>query len=148
MIRIPGSFSSNLLSVQLQLGTLIEGIGGESATKFLDSVSKLSATEQGLVLGALSRVVEKIANGEERLYSNDDIALKNFEEGLYNDLVAAIRASNGGQDDPRRSSAALKVVRGSGKYEFRPSGKSKSRPTLRLSTAMNSNSEDDSSPAA
>jgi hypothetical protein len=148
MIRIPGSFSSNLLSVQLQLGTLLEGIGGESATKFLDSVSKLSASEQGLILSALGRVVEKIANGEERLYSNDDVALKNFEEGLYQDLVAAIKASNGGQEDTRRSSAALKVVRGSGKYDFRPSGRSKARPTLRLSTAMTINGEDDSTPAA
>lgn len=117
MIRHPGSFSSSLLSVQLQLSTLLDGIGGEAATKFLDSVSKLSGAEQELVLTALGRVVDKIVEGQDRLYSNDDVALKKFEEGLYNDLVAAInRAANG--EDKKRSSAALKVIRGSGKFDF------------------------------
>lgn len=147
MIRFPGSFSSNLLSVQLQLGTLLEGIGGQSATKFLDSVAKLSGAEQDLVLGALSRVVDKISSGEERLYSNDDIALKNFEESLYNDLISAIKASNNGKEDPKRSTAALKVIRGSGKFDFRPNGKSKSRATLRLtSQEINDRQEEDDIP--
>ena len=142
--RFPGTFSSSLMSVQLQLNTLLDGIGGEAATGLLDSVSKLSGAEQELVLGAMSRVVEKIASGEDRLYSNDDVALKNFEEGLYNDLVKAIREASGKQV---RDSAPLRVIRGSGKLEFKPAGKAKARPTLRLSTSISGQSSDGEVPS-
>jgi len=90
-----GSFSKNFVSLQLQLETLLEDVGGDRAVELLDSLSNLSGSEQKLILGIFDRVVKRVASGAERLVSNDDKRLKDFEEGLYSDLVSAIQSASG-----------------------------------------------------
>ncbi|MFM1848449.1 MAG: hypothetical protein RL417_1923 [Pseudomonadota bacterium] len=90
-----GSFSKNFLSLQLQLETLLEDVGGDRAVEVLDSLSQLSGSEQKLVLGVFDRVIKRIAAGSERLVSNDDRRMKEFEDSLYSDIVSAIESSSG-----------------------------------------------------
>lgn len=90
-----GSFSKNFLSLQLQLETLLEDVGGDRAVELLDSLSNLSGSEQKLILGVFDRVVRRVASGADRLVSNDDKRMKEFEEGLYSDIVSAIQSASG-----------------------------------------------------
>ncbi len=90
-----GAFSKNFLSLQLQLETLLEDVGGERAVEMLDSLAQLSGSEQKVVLAAFDRVIKRIAAGSDRLISNDDKRMKEFEEGLYSDIVAAIQSATG-----------------------------------------------------
>ena len=61
----------------------------------LDSLAQLSGSEQKVVLAAFDRVIKRIAAGSDRLISNDDKRMKEFEEGLYSDIVAAIQSATG-----------------------------------------------------
>ncbi|MCB0332802.1 MAG: hypothetical protein KDD55_04835 [Bdellovibrionales bacterium] len=103
-----GEFSRNFFSLQLQIQTLLESAGGEETCEFLDSLSELNKSEQGLVLKLFKRVVERLLAGNDRLVTAEDIELKNFEEGLYADIVNSLRhaAQAGG------SSNSFEVVDG------------------------------------
>ncbi len=93
-----GNFSSSLLSLQLQLKTLLEGAGGDAALKFLDTLSTLHPSEQKLALSIFTRVIEEIRKGEYRLFTKDDQVLKEFEETLYKDILSSMReAANEGE---------------------------------------------------
>ncbi len=89
--KFKGSFSASLLSLQLQLKTLLEEAGGEVAVQFLNAVSNLHQTEQNTVLPIFTSIVEKISKGEERFATDGDLARKQFEDGLYNDILSAMR---------------------------------------------------------
>lgn len=90
-----GSFSKNFLSLQLQLETLLEDVGGERTVEMLDALSQVSGSEQKVLLGVFERVIKRVAAGTERLISNDDKRLKEFEDSLYSDIVSAIQAASG-----------------------------------------------------
>ncbi|MBN8549643.1 MAG: hypothetical protein J0M12_10040 [Deltaproteobacteria bacterium] len=96
-----GSFSANLLSLQLQLKTLLEGAGGDSAVQVLDLLSALNPSEQKIALRIFSRVLESVRAGEQRLVTAEDQVLKDFEEGLYRDILDSMReAAN--DNEPRK----------------------------------------------
>lgn len=96
-------FSNSLVSLQLQLKTLLEGVGGEHAVEFLDKLSELNPSEQKLALNKFIDVLDRIKNGTERLCTPEDQALRDFEDGLYRDILGSMReAANGGSVTRRR----------------------------------------------
>ncbi len=82
-----GVFSRNLFSLQLQLKTMLDGIGGEDATELLDLLGQLNGSERKLALKVLNRTLRKIVDGKERLETENDIQEKAFEEALYKDIM-------------------------------------------------------------
>ncbi|RMG42178.1 MAG: hypothetical protein D6719_07065 [Candidatus Dadabacteria bacterium] len=106
-----GQFSVNFFSLQLQLKTLMDGLGGEETIQFLDELSSLSESEQKIALKIFRRTIKRLTNRTERLYSERDKILKDFEENLYQDIVTSmIEASN--TDNVRK----FKVLNG-GKFK-------------------------------
>lgn len=85
-----GRISSTLLSLQLQLGTLLEEAGGEAALTLLDTLAGFNKSEQRLILNAFSTALQKLQQGEHRLFTREDAARKSFEDGLYQDIVQAL----------------------------------------------------------
>lgn len=87
-----GPFSLGFQSVQLQLKALLEGVGGEQALKLLDALSQLSAEEQEQVLRSCNRAIKTLCSRPERQASTGNAALKDFEEGLYQDILRGIKS--------------------------------------------------------
>jgi hypothetical protein len=85
-----GEFTKSLLSLQLQLQTLLEGVGGEGTASLLDGLAKLSETERALVIPVISQVIGRIVNGEQRLASEEDKHLKEFEDSLFESVLSAM----------------------------------------------------------
>ena len=104
-----GIFSSNYMSLQLQLRTLLQDCGGEGAACLLDSLCCLTPSEQALALKLFSGVIDRILAGEIRLKTAADCTMKEIEENLYSDLVRSIESPAPGK---------LEVIRG-GKYPSR-----------------------------
>lgn len=101
--KTTGSFAHALTSLQLQLKTLLEGAGGDDAVQFLDNLSTLNPSEQKLVLKIFSAALDQIKAGGDRLMTAEDQVLKDFEDGLYNDILSSMReAANGGAPTRRR----------------------------------------------
>ena len=67
-----GDFTKNLLSLQMQLQTLLEGVGGEETAGLLDGLAKLSETERSILIPLVTRVINKVVMGEHRLMSEKD----------------------------------------------------------------------------
>ena len=86
----PGQFSQSFLSLQLQLRTLLEGSGGNASIEFLDSLSKLGKLEQDVVLSVFQKVIERIASGSQRVFTEEDKIAKDFEDNLYKDIMTAM----------------------------------------------------------
>lgn len=103
-----GTFSRSLLSLRLQFETLFEEVGGDRMLKFLDVLSTLSGSEQALILDSFTRVVERVADGETRLSSDKDNALKDFEDNLYKDILNSMKEAVGAPPINKR----LEVVDG------------------------------------
>ena len=89
-----GKISSSLLSLQLQLKTILEEAGGEHALTFLDLLADLNRSEQALVLRSFSRTLRRVMLGEVRLSTMEDARRKEFEDGLYNQIVEAFENEN------------------------------------------------------
>ena len=87
-------FSSNFLSLQLQLKTLLEEAGGDELIPFLDSLGTLHRSEQKIVLKMLARTIKKLIETSPRFPTDGDLALKQFEDTLYQDLVDAINCGD------------------------------------------------------
>lgn len=85
-----GEFTKSLLSLQLQLQTLLEGVGGEGTATLLDGLAKLSETERAVLIPVISQVIGRIANGEQRLTSDQDQRMKEFEDSLFESVLAAM----------------------------------------------------------
>lgn len=111
-------FSANFFSLQLQLKSLLEDIGGEAAVSFLDKLSALNKSEQRIMVRIFETVVERVRSGAVRLETSEDAQLKNFEDNLYNDIVYQMQAAMV-LPEPRR----LEVVNG-GKSPTKKDGKS------------------------
>ncbi len=88
-----GNFTRNLLSLQLQLQTLLEGVGGEGTASLLDGLSQLSETERKRIIPLLSRVVGRVLKGDKRLSSSEDKDLQNFEDSLFDSIMSALGQS-------------------------------------------------------
>jgi len=89
--KFKGTFSASLLSLQLQLKTLLEDAGGDTAVEFLNAVSSLHESEQKVVLETFTNIVNKIVNGEKRLVTEGDLARKEFEDNLFDDIIEAMQ---------------------------------------------------------
>lgn len=106
-----GDFTRNFLSLQLQLQTLMEGVGGDGTASLLDNLAQLSESERSKIIPLLSRVVGRIAQGDKRLFSDDDRALKDFEDSLFESIVASLgHSANDDQVLPNKRK--LEVVAG------------------------------------
>ena len=103
-------FSANLLSLQLQLKTMLEEAGGDHTLGLLDALCKLNRSEQEIILSVLTRTVTNIAKSDARFVGAADEELKEFEDNLYHDIVSAMREAS----QPERR---LEVVKG-GKQEI------------------------------
>ncbi len=97
-----GEFTRNLLSLQLQLQTLLEGVGGEGTASLLDGLAQLSDTERKRVIPLLSRIVSRIVKGEKRLMSVEDKELQDFEDSLFQSILSSLgHTANDDQVDPK-----------------------------------------------
>ena len=96
-----GDFTKNLLSLQMHLQTLLEGVGGEGTAGLLDGLAKLSETERSTLIPLITKVINKVIAGERRLLSDKDRELQAFEDSLYEGVLAALQ-------DPANSNATKK----------------------------------------
>lgn len=128
-----GDFTKSLLSLQLQLQTILEGVGGEEAALLMDSLAKLSETERGHVIPMLTRVISRLVEEHDRVLSKDEEELKNFENALYESVVSAV-VTNGPKNpvplNMEEQRSKLAVVPGG-----KPSHVSKTKP-VRISTLI------------
>jgi hypothetical protein len=102
-----GEFTRNLLSLQLQLQTLLEGVGGEGTASLLDGLAQLSESERKRIIPLLSRVVGEIVKGDKRLISAEDKEIKEFEDSLFQSIMCSLGTS--ANDDRLDTEAAKKL---------------------------------------
>jgi hypothetical protein len=97
-----GEFSKSLLGLQLQLQTLLEGVGGDATSGLLDSLAQLSETERRLLVPILTSVVRRVAAETPRTLSDEERSLKEFENSLYDSVLGAIggQVRNATTQDP------------------------------------------------
>jgi hypothetical protein len=107
-----GNFTRNLLSLQLQLQTLLEGVGGEGTASLLDGLSQLSETERKRIIPLLSRVVNRVLRGEKRVSSAEDKELQNFEDALFDSIIAALGQSSNDDRVTPQADRPLEVFTG------------------------------------
>jgi hypothetical protein len=107
-----GNFTRNLLSLQLQLQTLLEGVGGEGTSSLLDNIAQLSEAERKRIIPLLSRVISRVVQGEKRLISAEDRELKEFEDSLFDSIMTSIgQSANDDRLEPS-SDRKLEVLSG------------------------------------
>ncbi len=118
-----GDFTRNLLSLQLQFQTLLEGVGGETTASLLDGLAQLSESERQKVVPSLSHVILRIAKGDKRLISASDQELQEFEDSLFDSIMSALghSANDDAVDKGQTNTAPLQVL---------PGGKRKRKPVL------------------
>ncbi|RME59216.1 MAG: hypothetical protein D6780_05420 [Candidatus Dadabacteria bacterium] len=88
-----GTFSKNLFSVQLQLYTLMEDVGGELACEALDLLSLLSKAEREASLKAFLNVLRRIKDEKLRLFSESEKKAKEIEDALFDDIIREVQRS-------------------------------------------------------
>ena len=131
--KITGEFSKNLFALELQVKTLLEGVGGDRLIHLLDLLCTITRSEQEVVLDAFAKVVEKVATGDTRLVRTSDEELKAFEDGLYEEILTAIQersrfaegkklrvVSGGKKEDTANSPINLEKERRARRLEIKP----------------------------
>lgn len=107
-----GDFTKSLISLQMQLQTLLEGVGGEETAGLLDGLAKLSETERSLIVPLITKVINTIAHGDKRVMSAKDKELKEFEDALFNDVLAALEKPQSSHTPSKEAGPRLAVVPG------------------------------------
>lgn len=107
-----GDFTKSLLSLQMQLHTLLEGVGGEETAGLLDGLAKLSETERSLVVPRLTQTINQIAKSDRRLMSDKDRELKHFEDSLFDGVMEALKLEPQAKTTETEKSPKLAVVAG------------------------------------
>ena len=107
-----GDFSKNLLSLQLQLQTLLEGVGGKNTSSLMDTLSKLSGTERDIIVPMLTRILDKLISENERVTSMQDAELKDFENALYESVLAAVNDAGRARTQNPSGKKKLELVSG------------------------------------
>jgi hypothetical protein len=120
-----GNFTRNLLSLQLQLQTLLEGVGGEGTASLLDGLSQLSETERKRIIPLLSRVVGRVLKGDKRLSSSEDKELQNFEDSLFDSIMSALGQSSNDDRVIPESERKLEILPGGRREQIGASMRSK-----------------------
>lgn len=85
-----GDFTKSLMSLQLQLQTLLEGVGGDETAGLLDALAKMSDTERSLVIPELTKVINRVVDGSNRVQSQEDIQMQDFENSLFESVLSAM----------------------------------------------------------
>ena len=86
-----GDFTKSLLSLQMQLRTLLEGVGGEETAGLLDGLAQLSEAERSIVIPRLTRTIQEITKSDKRLMSEKDKEMKEFEDSLFEGVMEALK---------------------------------------------------------
>jgi hypothetical protein len=107
-----GDFTKSLMSLQLQLQTLMEGVGGDHTASLLDNLARLSDSERAAIIPLISKVIAQVANGDKRLLSAKDEELKDFEDSLYESVLAALGNGSNTVEPARELNPKLAVVSG------------------------------------
>jgi hypothetical protein len=107
-----GEFTRNLLSLQLQLQTLLEGVGGEGTASLLDGLAQLSDSERKRIIPLLSRVVSRVLKGEKRLMTAEDKELQDFEDSLFQGILASMGQSANDDQVDLKNEKKLEVLSG------------------------------------
>lgn len=115
-----GDFTRNLLSLQLQFQTLLEGVGGKSTASLLDGLAKLSESERQKIVPFLSHVIFRIANGDKRLLSASDRELQEFEDSLFDSIMTALGHSANEDQIHRGPTEGLQVLPGGRRQRKKP----------------------------
>lgn len=106
-----GRFSSALMSLQLQLKSLLDDAGGDHVVSLLDSLCTLTSAEQEIALKIMKVVVDRLSSRDERLLSAKDEHMKELEEFLYNDIVNSFE-SHASRKTAKKGTRKLAVVTG------------------------------------
>ncbi len=96
----------------MQLQTLLEGVGGENTAGLLDGLAKLSETERSILIPLITRVINKVVMGEQRLMSEKDKELKEFEDSLFEGVLEALQDPRAKKPQTAEKSPRLAVVPG------------------------------------
>jgi uncharacterized protein with von Willebrand factor type A (vWA) domain len=86
-----GDFTKSLLSLQMQLQTLLEGVGGAETAGLLDGLAQLSEAERSVVIPRLTRTIREITKSDKRLMSEKDKEMKEFEDSLFEGVMEALK---------------------------------------------------------
>ena len=93
-----GDFSKNLLSLQLQLTTLLEGVGGNETAGLLDTLAKLNDSERSVIVPLLTRVIDQLIQSGTRMHSEEDLKMQDFENSLFDSVLAAMQQESANTD--------------------------------------------------
>ena len=86
-----GDFTRNLLSLQLQFQTLLEGVGGESTASLLDGLAQLSESEREKIIPLLSHVILRITSGDKHVRAHRNVTEIHFHlRHFIGRIVAAV----------------------------------------------------------
>lgn len=133
-----GYFSRNLLSLQIQLQTLLDGAGGSKALELLDSLSSCNESERDIVLSLFGRALKRLQEANIRFSSLRDEQLEEFENVLYEELVEGMTIySEGGRELSPQNVRSLSVLAGGKSKQISklPTRKRKEQKTLCLEEA-------------
>lgn len=87
-----GRFSRNILSLKLQLQSLLDEAGGDQVIGLLDSLCCLNPAEQRIALRVIKRVIDRLCVRDGRLLSHDEKRMKELEDFLFSDIVKEMEA--------------------------------------------------------
>ena len=106
-----GDFTKSLMSLQLQLQTLLEGVGGDETAGLLDVLAKLNDSERTVIIPILTRVINRLIESGSRIQSQEDLQMQDFENSLFESVLSAMGdGSTEGNND--KSQKKLAVVKG------------------------------------
>lgn len=93
-----GDFTKNLLSLQLQLTTLLEGVGGNETAGLLDTLAKLNDSERAVIVPILTRVISRLIESGTRIQSEEDLQMQDFENSLFESVLSAMQGESANVD--------------------------------------------------
>jgi len=93
-----GDFTKNLLSLQLQLTTLLEGVGGNETAGLLDTLAKLNDSERSVIVPILTRVISRLIESGTRIQSEADLQMQDFENSLFESVLSAMQGETANVD--------------------------------------------------
>jgi hypothetical protein len=89
-----GIFSTSLKALQLQLQSMMEGAGGAKASRLLDGLADVGIKERDALLEIFIGVVEKLASGEKRFFTDEDVKQQEMIDSLYEEVMAQLYGSH------------------------------------------------------
>jgi hypothetical protein len=106
-----GDFTKSLMSLQLQLQTLLEGVGGDETAGLLDVLAKLNDSERTVIIPILTRVINRLIESGSRIQSQEDLQMQDFENSLFESVLSAM-GDGSAEGSNEKSQKKLAVVKG------------------------------------